>query len=67
MHVQEIRWGMDGIEPADNCISFHGDRNANHHLLLYKGNISAIKKVEFLSEWKSYGVTKRPLIMILFF
>jgi hypothetical protein len=65
--IQEIRWGTDGIEPADNYISFYGDRNANHHLLLYKGIISPIKKVQFLSERIPYGVTKHPLIMILFF
>jgi hypothetical protein len=65
--VQEIRWVTDGTEPADNYISFYGDRNANHHLLLFKGIISAIKKVQFFSERIPYGVTKHPLIMILLF
>jgi hypothetical protein len=64
--VHEIRWGTDGTEPADNYISFYRDRNDNLHLLLYKGIISAIKKVQFLSERIPYGVIKHPLIILLF-
>jgi exonuclease III len=51
--VQEVRWDKGGTEPAGDHTFFYGNRNADHHLgtgfFVHKRNISAVKRVEFVS------------------
>jgi hypothetical protein len=58
MAVQEVRWENSGSQPADDCTFSYGNGNANHHLgtgfFIHKGIISAVKRVEFISDWMSY-------------
>jgi hypothetical protein len=56
--VQEVRWYRGGTEPADQYTYFYGKGNQNHELgtgfFVHKGIISAVKKVEFVSDRMSY-------------
>jgi hypothetical protein len=55
---QEDRWDEGGGQPADNYTSFYGNGNAKHHLetgfFVHKGIVSAVKRVEFISDRMSY-------------
>jgi hypothetical protein len=31
MEEQEVRWGRNGMESAENCTFFSGERNDNRH------------------------------------
>jgi hypothetical protein len=44
--VQEVRWEVGGTEPAGDYTFFYGKGNEN---LAHKRNISAVKRVEFVS------------------
>jgi hypothetical protein len=56
--VQEVRWDKVDTEPADNYTFFYRNGNADHHLgtgfSIHKGIISAVKRVEFVSDSISY-------------
>jgi hypothetical protein len=56
--VQVVRWDKGGTELADNCTLFYRNGSANHHLgtgfFVYKRIISAVKRVEFVSDTVSY-------------
>jgi endonuclease/exonuclease/phosphatase family metal-dependent hydrolase len=58
MGVQEVRRDGGGSEPAGEYTFFHGRGNENHELctvfFLHKRIISAVKKVEFVSDRMSY-------------
>jgi hypothetical protein len=51
--AQEVRWVGGGRQPTDDCTFCHGN-SANHRLgtgfFIHKGIISAVKRVEFISD-----------------
>jgi hypothetical protein len=62
MGVLEVRWEGGGTEPAGEYTPFCGKGNENHELgtvfFVHKGIISAVKRVEFLSDRMSYIILR---------
>jgi hypothetical protein len=60
--VQEVRWEGSGTEPAGGYIFFYGKGNDNHELgtvfFVHKRVISAVKRVEFVSDRMSYIILR---------
>jgi hypothetical protein len=60
--VQEVRRDGGGTEPAGQYTFFYGKVNQNHELgtgfLVHKRIISAVKKVEFVSDRMSYIILR---------
>jgi hypothetical protein len=58
MRVQEVRWDWGATEPAGEFTFFYGKVNGTHELgtrsYVHKRIISAVKRVEFLSDRMSY-------------
>jgi hypothetical protein len=52
--VQEVRWEGGGTEPAGEYACFYGKGNENHELGTGFLCISAVKRVEFVSDMMSY-------------
>jgi hypothetical protein len=64
--VQEVRWKGSGNELAGEYAFFHGKRNQNHELgtalFVHKRIISAVKRVEFVSDRMSYIILRGLLV-----
>jgi hypothetical protein len=52
--VQEVRWEKGGPERAEDYTFFYGQRNGDHQLgtgfFIQKRNVSAVRRVQFISD-----------------
>jgi hypothetical protein len=69
VRVQEVRWEGRGTEPAGEYTFFYGKKNENHDLSIilsvHKGIISAVKRVEFLTDRMSYIILRGIIPFVL--
>jgi hypothetical protein len=58
MGVQEVRWEKGGTERAEDYTFFYGQGNGDHRLergfFVHKRILSAVRRVEFISDRMSY-------------
>jgi exonuclease III len=60
--VQEVRWNKDGTERAEDYTFFYGAGTEDHQLgtgfFVHKRIISAVRRVEFVSDRMSYIILR---------
>jgi hypothetical protein len=60
--VEEVRWEKGGTEQAEDYTFFYGQGNGDHQLgavfLIHKRIISAVRRVEFVSDSMSYIILR---------
>jgi hypothetical protein len=60
--VHEVRWDKGDTERSENYTFFYGKRNEDHHLgtrfFVPKRIISAVRRVEFVSDRMSYIILR---------
>jgi hypothetical protein len=68
--LQEVRWGGGGTEPAGEYTFFYGKGNENHELgksvFIHKRIISAVERVEFISDRMSYIILRGRCVISSF-
>jgi exonuclease III len=64
--VQEVRWEKGGTERADDYTFFYGQGNGDYQLgtgfFVHKRIVSAVRRVEFISDRMTYIILKRSLV-----
>jgi len=60
--VQEVKWGKGGMVRAGDYNLFYAKVKENHQLetgfFVHHRRVSAVKRVEFVSDWISYIVLR---------
>jgi exonuclease III len=60
--VQEVRWETGGTERAGYCTFFYGQGSGDHQLgtgfFVHKRILSAVRRVEFISDRMSYIILR---------
>jgi exonuclease III len=60
--VQDVRWEKEGTERAEDYMFFYGKGNEDHQLgtgfFVHKRIMSAVRRVEFVSDWMSYIILR---------
>jgi exonuclease III len=60
--VQEVRWEKGGTERAEDCTFIYGQGNGDHQLgtgfFVHKRILSAVRRVEFVSDRISYIILR---------
>jgi hypothetical protein len=68
--VQEVRWDKGGPKPTDNYTFFYGNVNTDHRLgtgfIVHKGIISAVKRVDYVSDRMPYIIPIGRWCVLLF-